>query len=186
MRTQSFRPRVRRLTFQAIAGGEEIHCHGQLHHFPSACKLVRSLPSRCDCHHKKGVFYDWAALPVLRAKSHFQNRLGPRWRANLACKRGTSSCDLWPDGRGAAWPYAGLVAAGTLLPKALGSHTWQALPPAAARSREPRFTLPIHDRGRPCSPGNSSPRAGSPANGRSEEHTSELQSLRHLVCRLLL
>src|SRR5262245_63585963 len=26
----------------------------------------------------------------------------------------------------------------------------------------------------------------SPANGRSEEHTSELQSLRHLVCRLLL
>src|SRR5258705_4275194 len=26
----------------------------------------------------------------------------------------------------------------------------------------------------------------SPARGRSEEHTSELQSLRHLVCRLLL
>src|SRR5438045_7497528 len=25
-----------------------------------------------------------------------------------------------------------------------------------------------------------------PLNGRSEEHTSELQSLRHLVCRLLL
>src|SRR5262245_66310014 len=25
-----------------------------------------------------------------------------------------------------------------------------------------------------------------PENGRSEEHTSELQSLRHLVCRLLL
>src|SRR5436853_5974496 len=27
---------------------------------------------------------------------------------------------------------------------------------------------------------------GAPARGRSEEHTSELQSLRHLVCRLLL
>src|SRR5258705_3923447 len=28
--------------------------------------------------------------------------------------------------------------------------------------------------------------AGQPGVGRSEEHTSELQSLRHLVCRLLL
>src|ERR1035438_10734174 len=28
--------------------------------------------------------------------------------------------------------------------------------------------------------------SGSRVNGRSEEHTSELQSLRHLVCRLLL
>src|SRR5258705_8437621 len=28
--------------------------------------------------------------------------------------------------------------------------------------------------------------AGLPPGGRSEEHTSELQSLRHLVCRLLL
>src|SRR5258705_5367832 len=27
---------------------------------------------------------------------------------------------------------------------------------------------------------------GDPGGGRSEEHTSELQSLRHLVCRLLL
>src|SRR5215472_19260189 len=31
-----------------------------------------------------------------------------------------------------------------------------------------------------------SERAEAPAGGRSEEHTSELQSLRHLVCRLLL
>src|SRR5262245_62215553 len=30
------------------------------------------------------------------------------------------------------------------------------------------------------------PQLGEPAHGRSEEHTSELQSLRHLVCRLLL
>src|SRR5262245_63746795 len=29
-------------------------------------------------------------------------------------------------------------------------------------------------------------RVAAPAEGRSEEHTSELQSLRHLVCRLLL
>src|SRR5205814_9450187 len=42
--------------------------------------------------------------------------------------------------------------------------------------------------------GAAQPRAGTrrvllhraPAGGRSEEHTSELQSLRHLVCRLLL
>src|SRR5258705_6011803 len=33
-----------------------------------------------------------------------------------------------------------------------------------------------------CSPG----RTRCEAEGRSEEHTSELQSLRHLVCRLLL
>src|SRR5438045_7077876 len=32
----------------------------------------------------------------------------------------------------------------------------------------------------------SSPAPGTPQNPRSEEHTSELQSLRHLVCRLLL
>src|SRR5262249_21365944 len=32
--TESFRPRVRELTFQVIAGGEEIYCHGDLHHFP--------------------------------------------------------------------------------------------------------------------------------------------------------
>src|SRR5882724_13219690 len=29
-------------------------------------------------------------------------------------------------------------------------------------------------------------KSGAPFQGRSEEHTSELQSLRHLVCRLLL
>src|SRR5437899_5337554 len=32
----------------------------------------------------------------------------------------------------------------------------------------------------------SSPESGSSSMSRSEEHTSELQSLRHLVCRLLL
>src|SRR5437016_8199272 len=34
-----------------------------------------------------------------------------------------------------------------------------------------------------CSPG---PRSGAPCRARSEEHTSELQSLTNLVCRLLL
>src|SRR5262245_63423805 len=46
-----------------------------------ACKLVRSLRSRCDCDHKEGVFYDWTALHVCGQKSRFQNRLGPRWPA---------------------------------------------------------------------------------------------------------
>src|SRR5437899_8181742 len=36
------------------------------------------------------------------------------------------------------------------------------------------------------SPVSRSPRRNSRAQRRSEEHTSELQSLRHLVCRLLL
>src|SRR5205814_9584971 len=43
-------------------------------------------------------------------------------------------------------------------------------PPGALRSRG--ASSPIH--------------RASAMNGRSEEHTSELQSLRHLVCRLLL
>src|SRR5215831_21408360 len=52
------------------------------------------------------------------------------------------------------------------------------------------YTLSLHDAlpisfPRPWSPG--SPRRTSRGPGvRSEEHTSELQSLRHLVCRLLL
>src|SRR5258705_7736831 len=35
-------------------------------------------------------------------------------------------------------------------------------------------------------PNASAPRSAPPSSSRSEEHTSELQSLRHLVCRLLL
>src|SRR5215212_11586796 len=35
-------------------------------------------------------------------------------------------------------------------------------------------------------PGRDKPARASPCRRRSEEHTSELQSLRHLVCRLLL
>src|SRR5258705_1861811 len=49
----------------------------------------------------------------------------------------------------------------------------------SSRSRRRRRGVLPH-RG-PCVP-----RDGEPANRRSEEHTSELQSLRHLVCRLLL
>src|SRR5438045_204628 len=43
-------------------------------------------------------------------------------------------------------------------------------------------TLVIHGPFRPRAPGMSRPASSK----RSEEHTSELQSLRHLVCRLLL
>src|SRR5215831_9196598 len=119
MRTQSFRPRVRRLTFQAIAGGEEIHCHGDLHHFPSACKLVRSLHSRCDCDHKKGVFYDWAALPVLRAKITFPEQVRAAMASKTLPKRDFFRAIYGRTGAGPLGPMPGLVAAGTLLPKAL-------------------------------------------------------------------
>src|SRR6266481_10019575 len=44
--------------------------------------------------------------------------------------------------------------------------------------------LPISRRHRPCSSG--APKIRSPPGVRSEEHTSELQSQFHLVCRLLL
>src|SRR5438045_5512374 len=57
------------------------------------------------------------------------------------------------------------------------------------RSRCKSFHVPARWRAPPSSP----PRSVSPASRsvccdtpRSEEHTSELQSLRHLVCRLLL
>src|SRR5947199_7556854 len=50
-------------------------------------------------------------------------------------------------------------------------------PPASAPPRAPRGPGPCRTTTPPST-------AGSPE--RSEEHTSELQSLRHLVCRLLL
>src|SRR5438045_6598666 len=53
---------------------------------------------------------------------------------------------------------------------------------ALRRRARPRPRREV-DRGRPAAVG----RRGQGADhGRSEEHTSELQSLRHLVCRLLL
>src|SRR5687767_15971637 len=65
-----------------------------------------------------------------------------------------------------------------------------ALPISNARKRalphrcRRRRTLRRRDRGRSARSGSSRPRrSGSP---RSEEHTSELQSLAYLVCRLLL
>src|SRR5947199_1655923 len=58
------------------------------------------------------------------------------------------------------------------------------------------YTLSLHDalpisssatsRGMPPSTAMASPRCPRRFSTRSEEHTSELQSLRHLVCRLLL
>src|SRR5471030_3503743 len=53
------------------------------------------------------------------------------------------------------------------------------------------YTLSLHDAlpisaSRTASPSSRTPRPAPPPWFRSEEHTSELQSLRHLVCRLLL
>src|SRR5262245_65123031 len=42
------------------------------------------------------------------------------------------------------------------------------------------------DSAAPCTAGTTRLQRTSPVAARSEEHTSELQSLRHLVCRLLL
>src|SRR2546430_8691629 len=56
-----------------------------------------------------------------------------------------------------------------------------ALPPAAAQ-----FAHPLaHRHGHSHGPGRANDRGDAPA-GRSEEHTSELQSQSNLVCRLLL
>src|SRR5262245_16486367 len=72
MRTESFRPRVGRLALRAIAGCEEIHGHGDLHHSPFlGRRLTRSLRSRCDCDHKKAFFTAGAALHPSRAKVTF-------------------------------------------------------------------------------------------------------------------
>src|SRR5947199_4770954 len=46
-----------------------------------------------------------------------------------------------------------------------------------------RKSMPRRRARTPCLP---TPRGPNPARRRSEEHTSELQSLTHLVCRLLL
>src|SRR5262245_65650717 len=55
------------------------------------------------------------------------------------------------------------------------------------RSLVPSGSAPSSLRRSRCSTGHSRCRCSSPsATSRSEEHTSELQSLRHLVCRLLL
>src|SRR5215831_8921447 len=50
----------------------------------------------------------------------------------------------------------------------------------------PYTTLFRSRRSGACPPAYSPGRGGEPSEPRSEEHTSELQSLRHLVCRLLL
>src|SRR5947199_1729051 len=56
--------------------------------------------------------------------------------------------------------------------------------PSAPRDRSgPSLCSPGYSRHCPAAPTRGASRE---AEGRSEEHTSELQSLRHLVCRLLL
>src|SRR2546425_8007899 len=66
-------------------------------------------------------------------------------------------------------------------------------PDGLESSRRPRFRCGFASRGSPCccsaAPGNASRStcaASRTSRPRSEEHTSELQSLAYLVCRLLL
>src|SRR5205814_2893970 len=71
-------------------------------------------------------------------------------------------------------PHAGAA------PAALGGHEPARLRPAGGARRPSRRGALAVDRARGARPAR--PRV---AADRSEEHTSELQSLRHLVCRLL-
>src|SRR5262245_62620427 len=57
---------------------------------------------------------------------------------------------------------------------------------AGATAPGPAVTLPAHSHSPVPHPGGRPSLLGRPPGWRSEEHTSELQSLRHLVCRLLL
>src|SRR2546429_4437049 len=59
-------------------------------------------------------------------------------------------------------------------------------PPLTWTSMKPGTSQAPSGRSRRGIPAGSSTRATSPAIARSEEHTSELQSRLHLVCRLLL
>src|SRR5262245_64680876 len=54
------------------------------------------------------------------------------------------------------------------------------------KTAAPRCGKPRSPAGHATDSGSTSGDLGLPQRGRSEEHTSELQSLRHLVCRLLL
>src|SRR5438046_4072421 len=72
---------------------------------------------------------------------------------------------IWPPPRSTLFPYTTLFRSRA--------------PAAAALARGQRRTLP-----RSTTPGRRCDRA--PTLARSEEHTSELQSLTNLVCRLLL
>src|SRR5947199_6391080 len=56
----------------------------------------------------------------------------------------------------------------------------------ASGSRSPSTMMPISRSNQPASVSVTSASQDSTRNTRSEEHTSELQSLRHLACRLLL
>src|SRR5262245_62776884 len=62
---------------------------------------------------------------------------------------------------------------------------WEYLPPGVLRAFPGDSGRPRLQQGPPVT-ANASRRLHADARLRSEEHTSELQSLRHLVCRLLL
>src|SRR2546422_7739117 len=78
--------------------------------------------------------------------------------------------------RSTLFPYTTLFRSGTPPPR----------PASAAPARDPAGTRwPAAPEDRPATPPCHHPRAAPPGD-RSEEHTSELQSRLHLVCRLLL
>src|SRR5258705_5088647 len=91
-----------------------------------------------------------------------------------------------PPPRSTLFPYTTLSRSSSRLPRGVVAYVSddEALALAACKEAE---RLTSSDRGfrALCYP----PRTSRPLSGgsrRSEEHTSELQSLRHLVCRLLL
>src|SRR5882724_6947290 len=95
--------------------------------------------------------------------------------------RAIPTTSAWPATEGAVKPT---FAAPSLLIAAPRITAWMVSPSACASSRRFRTTIPTPLPG-------TVPRAAASKgrqwpSGRSEEHTSELQSLRHLVCRLLL
>src|SRR3712207_7484850 len=78
--------------------------------------------------------------------------------------------------RSTLFPYT------TLFRSSRGKDRWRALNSLAPPGRRPALSTDVADGTRRAGPSGS--RAAS--EGRSEEHTSELQSRQYLVCRLLL
>src|SRR5437899_7861211 len=85
--------------------------------------------------------------------------------------------------RTSCWPRA-VTRVLDVVGRSAATTTWRSgrwVCASSERSESPRASSPITDTRR-----HSAPIAATFAATRSEEHTSELQSLRHLVCRLLL
>src|SRR5258705_1315838 len=96
----------------------------------------------------------------------------------------TASCHLLPaQGRPLPPPGHGLIVSRKCLQPLLSMSSWALLPGVGAGPRQARTGSDMLPHG-PCCYMQTPPVGASQP--RSEEHTSELQSLRHLVCRLLL